>query len=109
MTAVLPHAAATETVRRLPQLLNGVTGFAEAVQALSKGRPASFDGAWGSACALVAAALAEHSAAPLLVVLPTEREADETTGDLEFFTGQAQQSFPSWETADSEQYWQDES
>src|SRR6188472_132163 len=102
MTAVLPHAAAAETVRRLPQLLNGVTGFAEAIQALTKGQPASFDGAWGSACALVAAALAEHCPGPLLMVLPTERESDEAAGDLEFFTGRAQQSFPAWETADSE-------
>ena len=89
MTAVLPHAAATERMRQLPTTLRDYAGFAEAIGALAAGRPASFDGVWGSACALVAAALARATRrGPLVVILPTEREADDAAADLELFTGQ---------------------
>jgi transcription-repair coupling factor (superfamily II helicase) len=108
MTAVLPHAAATDLVRQLPIALKDYPGFLEAVGALAAGHPASFDGVWGSACALLAAALAEHASGPLVVVLPTEREADDTAADLELFTGHEPRFFASWETAPDERLVHDE-
>src|SRR4051812_23716972 len=99
MTAVLPHAAAAERLRQLPSTLKNYADFDRAIRALATGEPASIDGVWGSACALVAAALAEHATTSLLVVLPTDREADDAAADLELFTGQEPRFFPSWETA----------
>src|SRR5438874_12440897 len=99
MTAVLPHAAATDLVRQLPKTLENYDGFAEVIRALGSGHPTSIDGAWGSACALIAAALVEQARAPLIVILPSEREADDAAADLELFTGGEPRFYPSWETA----------
>src|ERR1051326_4755644 len=100
MTAVVPHAASTESVRQLSRTLRNYADFDRAIEALAAGRPASFDGVWGSSCALIAAALAGHTRGPLVVVLPTQREADEIAGDVEFFTGAVPLFYPSWETAE---------
>jgi len=107
MTAVLPQAAATERMRQLPHLLKDYAGFAEATRALAARKPASFDGVWGSACALVAAGLT-NARGPLVVVLPTDREADDAAADLELFLGQEPLFFPCWETAEDERLIQDE-
>jgi len=108
MTAVSPHAAATERMRQLRNVLQEYAGFAEAVRALGSGRPASFDGVWGSACALVAAALADAADGPLVVVLPTDRAANDAAADLELFIGQEPLFFPAWETAPDERLVHDE-
>src|SRR5690349_1364964 len=108
MTAVVPHAAAADLVRQLPKTLKNYADFDRAIEALTRGQPASLDGVWGSACALVAAAFAEHAPRPLVVVLPSQREADEAAGDLEVFIGQEPQFFPSWETAEEERLVHDE-
>src|SRR5262245_34911081 len=102
MTAVLPQAAATERVRQLPHLLKDYAGFAEATRALATRKPASFDGVWGSACALVATSLAANARGPLAVVLPTDREAEDAAADLELFLGHEPQFYPCWETAPDE-------
>ena len=96
MTAVLPHAAATERMRQLALQLENYAGFAEAMRELAAGRPASFDGVWGSACALVAAALlcGVCCAARCWSSLPTPREADDLAADLELFTGNEPLLFP---------------
>jgi transcription-repair coupling factor (superfamily II helicase) len=94
MTAVLPHAAAVEGLRQLPNSLKNYAGFAEIVEALAAGRPAAIDGVWGSACALVAAALANESPAPLVIVLPSQREAEDTAVDIELFAGREPEFFP---------------
>jgi transcription-repair coupling factor (superfamily II helicase) len=108
MTAVLPQAAAADSVRQLVSTLKSLADFERAAAALRAGQPASFDGVWGSACALVAAALANESAGPLVVVLPTEREADDLAADFQFFTGREPQVFPPWETAPDERLVHDE-
>src|SRR5438034_547064 len=108
MTAVVPHAAATEFVRQLPRTLKNYADFDRAIEALAAGRPASIDGVWGSSCALVAAALAENASGPLVVILPTQREADDIAGDVEFFTGHEPSFYPSWETVDEQRLADDE-
>ncbi len=94
MTAVLPHAAAAEGLRQLPNSLKDYAGFAEIVGALAAGRPAAIDGVWGSACALVAAALASESPGPLVIVLPSQREAEDTAVDIELFASLEPEFFP---------------
>src|SRR5262245_49860643 len=108
MTAASPHAAATERMRQLPDVLLDYAGFAEAVRTLASGRPASFDGVWGSACALVAAALARNARGPLVVVVPTDRAADDAAADLELFIGGEPLFYPAWETAPDERLVHDE-
>src|SRR5262245_27919111 len=108
MTAVVPHAVAADLARQLPKKLKNYADFDRAIAALAAGQPASIDGVWSSACALVAAALAGHSSGPLVVVLPTQREADDTAGDLELFIGQEPRFFPAWETAEDERLVHDE-
>src|SRR6058998_3339476 len=108
MTAVVPHAAAADLVRRLPITLKNYADFDRAIEALAAGQPASIDGVWGSACALVSAALAQHALGPLLVVLPSQREADDAAGDLEIFLGHEPRFFPSWETAEEQRLVHDE-
>ena len=105
---VSPQAAANERMRQLADILSTYAGFAEAVRTLESGRPASFDGVWGSACALVAAGLARHGSGPLVIVLPTERQADDAAADLELFSGAEPQCFPAWETAEDERLLHDE-
>jgi transcription-repair coupling factor (superfamily II helicase) len=108
MTAVVPHAVAAELVRQLPRTLKNYADFERAIEALASGHPASIDGVWGSACALVAAALAEDASGPLVVVLPSQREADDAAADLELFVGQEPRFFPSWETGEDDRLVQDE-
>src|SRR5437764_11591587 len=108
MTAVLPHAAAAELLRQLPRNLKNYADFDRAIEALAAGQPASIDGVWGSACALVTAALAQRASGPLVVVLPSQREADEAAGDLELFIGHEPRFYPSWETAELERLVHDE-
>ena len=108
MTAVLPHAAASERMRQLALQLEDYAGFAESLAELAAGRPASFDGVWGSACALVAAGLHTSALRPLVVVCSTPREADDLAADLELFTSTEPQVYPSWETAPDERLAHDE-
>src|SRR6476659_1187411 len=108
MTAVVPHAAAADLVRQLPRTLKIHADFDRAIEALAAGQPASIDGVWGSACALVAAALAQNAPGPLVVILPSQREADDVAGDLELFIGHEPRFFSSWETAEAERLVHDE-
>jgi transcription-repair coupling factor (superfamily II helicase) len=109
-TAVLPEVAAAERMRRLQRLLWKSEGFSEAAAELAAGRPATFDGAWGSSCALLAASLQYAPQSECIVaVLPSQREADEFTADLELFTPQRPLLYPAWERDPDEQVVQEES
>ncbi len=109
-TAALSEVAAAERMRHLERSLWESEGFGEAVAELAAGRPATFDGAWGSSCALLAAALTSGRGADFIVaVLPTQREADEFTADLELFTPERPLLYPAWERDPDEQVVQEES
>src|SRR4051794_40538095 len=97
VTAVSPHADAAEGLRQLPRTLKNYADFDRVVEALANGRPASIDGVWGSACALVAAALAGESSGPIVVILPSEREAEDAAVDIEMFAGREPEFFPAGE------------
>ena len=73
-------------------------GFAEVVESLAGGHAATLDGVWGSSCALVAATLAAHAPATLVVVCPQVEQVDELIDDLALFTRLKPERFPAWES-----------
>lgn len=108
MTALIADAAATDRMRQLYRRLYEWEGCGECVAALRAGKPATFDGVWGSSCALAAAALASRADGPVVIVCPTQNEADELQADLHLFSGQRAEQFPAWETALGEGVVEDE-
>ena len=93
----------------LVDVMRQAEGFAEVCAALSRGESAAIDGAWGSSCALAAAALARDAAERaengsagvgepvLLVILPRISEVDDFAVDLAGFLGREPEIFPAWE------------
>ena len=80
----------TREIQRAP-------GFAEMLAALKNGRSATVDGAWGSASALAAAALALHAPATLVIVLAHVGDVDDFRDDVATFAGILPEVFPAWE------------
>ncbi len=68
--------------------------FAGAVAELCVGQSISVDGVAGSSCALAAAAIAEKSTQPLLIVTPNPEELDRIADDLLLFSESEILSFP---------------
>ncbi|HEY2253121.1 MAG TPA: transcription-repair coupling factor [Planctomycetaceae bacterium] len=113
----------------LVDVMRRADGFADVREALSRGESAAIDGAWGSSCALAAAALAadspahkaegkgrkkgpdashaaasdSHSGPVLLVVLPRISEVDDFAVDLGGFLGREPEILPAWESVPSAQ------
>ncbi len=92
----------------LTRSLNRHHGFAEALAELEAGRPATFDGVFGSCCALLAAHLAQLHPGPLLVVCASEELADDLAEDLLLFGTGHPLRFPAWDTAPDEQQVRDD-
>ena len=91
----------------LAGLLERADGFAEAKAALENGQSAGFDGAWGSACALMVATLAQKepgSVSPdlIIAVLPRIADVDDFALDVANFTEANPEVFPAWETLPAE-------
>src|SRR5262245_21267485 len=103
-----PAAVASVRLLDLHRCLQSRAGFGAAAAALPQGDPASFDGVWGSACALLAAALAEEAPGPLLIVAPLSVDLDELCDDLSLFSSHAGEVFPAWETSPQEHLARDE-
>ncbi|MEQ9410859.1 MAG: transcription-repair coupling factor [Fuerstiella sp.] len=102
----------TRVIRQVPASLAELTSliadnpdFANILQELRSGNSAAVDGAWGSACALSIAAIADaipdHT---LLVVLPGIRDIDEFVDQLADFVPPDTElrQFPAWETLPDE-------
>jgi len=88
-------------VNSLPDLIGsirGVQSYQQVVAALQRGASGTIDGAWGSACALVAAALTRETAGSLLIVLPRINAVDDFAADLAVFLETPPVIFPAWET-----------
>ena len=96
-------------MRELPQRLTKQPGFHEAIAALEAGKQASFDGAWGSACALLAAQLERSSSGPFVVVCPFVGDIDDFCADLKLFSGAVIEPFPAREADPNDHLLQDES
>jgi len=101
-------SAASERLRELARRLNEHDGFAGAVSALSQGQPATLDGIWGSACALVAAELVRTAAGPLVVVCPHQDDIDTFCDDFSLFSPVSATRFPAWESDPGERILHDE-
>jgi len=69
-----------------------------AADGLAPGRAVQVGGVWGSAGALVAAALGRVSGRRVLFVTTSPDAADEVADDIEVFSGASAQVFPAWET-----------
>jgi len=82
--------------------LDQTEGFSEVVAALTAGHAATVEGVWGSACALVAAALARHVPGSLAVVCPNADEGDAFLDDLALFSPAPAERFPAWDVLPDE-------
>ncbi len=88
--------------------LAALPGFDALLAALKAGREATLEGAWGSVCALAAAALLPHHTGPLLVVWPHGDDLNPFCDDLQLFSAVEPEVFPAWETVRGEQSISDE-
>lgn len=92
-------------VRSLPDLidrLRNVASFRSVVSALKQGKSGTIDGAWGSSCALAAAAIALEAESSLLIVLPRIADVDDYAADIAAFLPEPPVVFPAWETSPKE-------
>ncbi len=76
--------------------------FARVTQSLLAGHGGALGGVWGASRALVAAALAEQSPGPIVVVLPHLADVERFRLDATLFTTAAMETFPAWESAPGE-------
>ena len=91
-------ATAADRLLQLAGCLERQEGFAEVVESLQKGQAATLDGVWGSSCALVAATLATHAPATLVVVCPRVEQIDQAIDDLAMFSRIKPERFPASES-----------
>ena len=98
MATAKTATGASEQLLELAGRLQHEEGFAEVVAALEKGDAAVLDGAWGSSCALAAAALAARAPGPLILVCPHADDVDDAADDLRLFTRLEPEVFPAWES-----------
>jgi transcription-repair coupling factor (superfamily II helicase) len=94
MDDVASIAAEIGQLAELPDRLEQHPGFSAVVDALQTGRDAAVDGVWGSARALLAAALGQRVGGPLVVVCPLAAEIDTITDDLALFSTEPIERFP---------------
>ena len=90
----------------LPQLVQNLEGeqrFVEVIRALARGESATIDGAWGSACALCAVALARRCPSTLVVVLPRVGDVESFAADVAAFHEARPLVFPAWDSLPEEQ------
>ncbi|WP_417850335.1 transcription-repair coupling factor [Thalassoglobus sp.] len=95
----------TNVIRELPELietLRGVESFQAVIAAMQRGNSGTIDGAWGSSCALVAAAISKEAPGPLLIVLPRISEIEDFAVDLDSLIDEPPVIFPAWETLPKE-------
>ena len=98
----------SERLRDLPRSLNAHDEFQRTTAALVSGEDVSFDGVWGSSCALLASCLAQQLSGTLFVLLPRAADVDAWIDDLHLFHGGAVSVFPAWEGDPGERYLHDE-
>jgi transcription-repair coupling factor (superfamily II helicase) len=96
--SVLPSAQSTESLTDLPRLLERVDGWPDLLDALAGRRSGTIDGAWNSAAALAAAALALRVPKSIVIVLAHAGDVEPWSHDLHSFSGQRAAIFPAWET-----------
>ena len=99
---------ATDPLLALVGRLEAQEGFSEVVDSLKAGHAATLDGVWGSSCALVAASMARHAPAVLVVVCSRLDEVDGLIDDLALFARLQPERFPVGESLSSTRLLQDD-
>ncbi len=94
--AARPKALVAD-LKDLTRLIQRVPGFPEIIAALRNGKSATVDGAWGSASALIAAALGLHAPSTLVAVLAHVGDVDDFRDDVATFAGVTPEVFPAWD------------
>jgi transcription-repair coupling factor (superfamily II helicase) len=102
MTATIPSPKNAERLHAWPRWLDQHAGFAESLAALQAKQPATFDGVWGSGCALVAARLLATAPSQLLIVFPTAPEMEAFEQDWPLFSPLPLALFPPYEGSPEE-------
>jgi transcription-repair coupling factor (superfamily II helicase) len=92
-----PQPPSVRDLRDLTRLVTRSPGFPEVLAALKNGRSATIDGAWGSASALVAAALGAQASTTLLIVVAHVGDVDDFADDLQTFSGYRPEILPAWD------------
>ncbi|MFO0870595.1 MAG: transcription-repair coupling factor [Pirellulales bacterium] len=107
----MSQAAFQDATARLPVLARQVAAsaeFARTIAALRNGQPATLEGVWGSAAALLAGAMVDTASGPLVVVCPQVGEVDELCTDIELLSSHQAWRFPAWESEPAERLIHDE-
>ena len=92
-----PKSTAIKELKDLTREIQRAPGFPEVVAALKNGRSATVDGAWGSASALVSAALGLHAPSTMVILLAHVGDVDDFRDDVATFAGIVPEVFPAWE------------
>ncbi|MBP90405.1 MAG: transcription-repair coupling factor [Planctomycetaceae bacterium] len=108
MSEVKLATAPDQRLRELPNILGLQDDFVDAIVSLRESRTATFDVVWGSASALLAAAIAKEAPGPVVFVCSQTSEADYLYDDLPLFRQHAPLRFPAWETEPNERLVHDE-
>ncbi|MHB8901830.1 MAG: transcription-repair coupling factor [Thermoguttaceae bacterium] len=108
MAEVQSTSTACGRLLELVERLAAQSDFGEVVRQLQSGHAGTFDGAWGSSCALVAAGLAGKGRGPLVVVCPTPDEADDFLDDFSLFSRLTPHRFPALEVVSGDRVLLDE-
>ncbi|MCE9546803.1 MAG: DEAD/DEAH box helicase, partial [Planctomycetia bacterium] len=103
MKEVLAAQEASGRLLQLAERLAAQDDFKRAAAALQRGEQASFDGVWGSLCALLAAVLACRERGPVVVVLPQAAELDDFCDEFSVWSSAPCQQFPAWELERADQ------
>jgi transcription-repair coupling factor (superfamily II helicase) len=98
----------TDRLRQFARFIADSPEFAGAIAALRAQQPASFDGVWGSAAALLAGALVDAATSPVVVVCPQVGEVDELCADIQLLSSHEAWRFPAWESEPEERLAHDE-
>ena len=92
-----PKSPAIRELKDLTREIQRAPGFPEVVAALKNGKSATIDGAWGSASALVSAALGLHAPSTMVILLAHVGDVDDFRDDVATFAGIVPEVFPAWE------------
>lgn len=98
--AISQQAAAM--LKSLPQCFEQNESFQKVIEALQQGHDATLEGVWGSACALVAAAIQTEVSPHIVLVAPHLTEIDKLAEALPLFGDSAVAAFPAWESSPDE-------
>lgn len=89
--------APIDGLARLAEVVRAQEGYRAVAEALASGRAATIEGAWGSAAALITAALVRERPPVLVAVLAHVGDIDYFVRDLKTFGCEEVAVFPAWE------------